>query len=126
MKSASAAFALFLAIFLQVVGPAQAASQADVVVDEHVVGIKPEALGQAADIHAKAGGRLHQQLARRPVQVVKVDATRAAAVRAAYQQDSRVRFVEPNVRVRAKALPNDPGLAEQWDLSRIGATDAWA
>src|SRR5438876_10474128 len=121
MKSASAVVALFLAVVFQVVGPAQGASPADVVVDELVVGIKPEAFNQSADIHAKAGGRLHQQLARRPVQVVKVDAARAASVRTAYERDSRVRFVEPNVRVRAKALPNDPSLAEQWDLSKIGA-----
>src|SRR5690349_11513174 len=100
MKRASAVVFLLLSLFLQVVGPVEAASTGDVVGDELVVGIKPEALGQAADIHAKAGGRLHQQLARRPVQVVKVDPTKAATVRAAYARDPRVRFVEANARVR--------------------------
>src|SRR5579884_1098751 len=120
--------ALVAQLFMGRVGPvvtAQAAGSGDVVADELVVGIKPEALGQAADIHNKSGGRVYQQLAKRPVQVVKVDPAKAATIKAAYQRDPRVRFVEPNARVHAKALPNDPNLVDQWHLATIGATDAW-
>lgn len=101
------------------------AQGASVVADELVVVLKPEAMNQAADVNARAGGRLHQQLARRPVQVVKVDSATASLVRAAYARDPRVRYVEPNPRAKIAALPNDPGLVQQWALAKVGANGAW-
>lgn len=40
-------------------------------------------------------------------------------------KDSRVEIVEPNHRVRALFVPDDPLLSEQWHLARVGAQRAW-
>src|SRR5204862_31389 len=75
---------------------------------------------QAAKVHAEAGGKLKRQAGMRPAQVVAVDAAKADAVAANYRRDPRVRSVEVNRKVRASALPNDPGYAQQWPLPHDG------
>src|SRR5207253_3129426 len=62
---------------------------------------------------------------RQPVARVKVAAGGLAQAAAAYAADPRVRFVEPNRRVRMASTPNDPAFAQQWNLRQIGAPSAW-
>ena len=91
------------------------------VADELLVVLTPQGRGQAADIHAKAGGRLKKQAGLNGVQVVKVDPKQAANVKAGGKRDPRVKTVEPNGKVKAAAIPTDPGYAQQWALQQISA-----
>ncbi|HTY12688.1 MAG TPA: S8 family serine peptidase [Candidatus Omnitrophota bacterium] len=43
-----------------------------------------------------------------------------------YRNDPSVSYAEPDYRVKAFIVPNDPGYAlYQWDLAKIGMPDAW-
>src|SRR5579884_2823714 len=95
-----------------------AAQGGDEIADEVLVGLTPQGQQQAADVHARAGGALERQIAKKPIQVVKVNPNGEAAVRAAYASDPRVRFVEHNARVSIAGTPNDPSFAQQWALAR--------
>src|SRR5579885_1796613 len=120
------AIAVVLLLLLLLALPGRAAAEGgDEIADEVLVGLTPQGQQQAAEVHARAGGVLERQIARKPVQVVKVNPSGEAAARAAYASDPRVRFVEHNARVSIAATPNDPGFAQQWALARIQAPAAW-
>jgi serine protease len=55
-----------------------------------------------------------------------VPAERAPELMRKLAADPRVEAVEPVARVRASFRPNDPLLAEQWHLDRVGAERAWS
>ncbi len=57
--------------------------------------------------------------------VLRAAPTRMDELRRKLQGDSRVEIVEPNHRVRALFVPNDPMLSEQWHLKRVHAERAW-
>src|SRR3989442_6156902 len=103
--------------------PAEAGG--DVVPDELIVGLTAEGQSQAADVHRKAAVEAATAMRQQPVARVKVAAGASAQAAAAYAADPRVRFVEPNRRVRIAGAPNDPAFAQQWNLRRIGAPAAW-
>ena len=123
------AVAVFLTIqMVAVIGPqsTQAAGLADEVQDELIVVFKDAERSKAPDSHAKAGTTVKRQLGLKPVHIVKAAAGQRETARQQYLRDPRVRLVEPNVRVRAAALPNDPRFAEQWGLTTIDAPEAWS
>jgi thermitase len=92
---------------------------------ELIVTLKPEHRAQAADIHRRAGGKMRKQAGLRPTHVVTVDKARSRATSDAYRKDPRVASVEPNAKVRVAWAPNDPELAQQWALPRMGVPTAW-
>jgi len=59
--------------------------------------------------------------------VVYVDLGRehAAATVRRLEADPRFRFVEPNWVLAAEGAPNDPYFGSQWNLQRVGVTEAW-
>jgi serine protease len=54
-----------------------------------------------------------------------VPAGQAEAVAARVRGMHGVAAAEPNFRVRADFMPNDPQLSEQWNMTRVGAPTAW-
>jgi thermitase len=97
----------------------------DLVADELIVGLTSDGQGQADDVHRKAAVAGATAMRRQSVARVKVAAGSSAQAAAAYMADPRVRFVEPNRRVRAAGVPNDPAFAQQWNLRKVGAPAAW-
>lgn len=59
------------------------------------------------------------------IHVVRAAPSRLGELVAKLSGDSRVEVVEPHARVRAMFVPDDPLLAEQWHLERVGAGRAW-
>src|SRR5689334_216883 len=123
------ALALAAQLLLAMVAGASAAPPADadtdVVADELIVGLTAEGQGQAEDVHRKSAVEGATAVRQQPVARVKVAPGASAQAAAAYAADPRVRFVEPNRRVRIAGAPNDPALAQQWNLRQIGAPAAW-
>lgn len=75
--------------------------------------------------HARAGATLKEVLPRLGVHVVKVDPTRLPAALQRYRQDPGVRYAEPNYIAHADFTPNDPGLSQQWGVSKVQAPAGW-
>ena len=57
--------------------------------------------------------------------LLQVPAGMERAILAELQRDPFVQYVEPNQRVFALEVPNDPKWPEQWALPKIGAPQAW-
>ncbi|MCA9597861.1 MAG: peptidase S8 [Myxococcales bacterium] len=60
------------------------------------------------------------------VEIVRAAPSRMDELRARLAADPRVEIVEPNARVRASFVPDDPLYKEQWHLTRVGAERAWS
>jgi subtilisin family serine protease len=116
--------------------------QTDVVPGELVVVYRDGATGPAGQApgawptpprllaaHRDIGATVRVRAKRMPMEVLRVPgAATPAALRAAarrYADDPDVLFVEPNYRVRASAVPNDPGYPYLWGMQAIGAPSAW-
>jgi serine protease len=59
------------------------------------------------------------------IHVVRAAPSRLGELLSRLGQERRVEVVEPHARVRAMFVPDDPLLAEQWHLDRVGARRAW-
>jgi serine protease len=59
------------------------------------------------------------------IEIASIPEAGAAAILAALRADPRVEHVEPNARVRALFVPDDPLYRQQWHLGRVGAERAW-
>jgi serine protease len=58
-------------------------------------------------------------------EIAEVALGRMDEVRRKLEAEPTIDVVEPNARVRALFVPNDPLFKEQWHLARIGAERAW-
>ena len=77
-------------------------------------------------LHAKAGARLKRAFTLVPVHSVKIPKGRSLKeVAAIYAADPDVAYVEPNYKVYANAIPNDPQYGNLWGMPRIHAPEAW-
>ncbi|MCS7220960.1 MAG: S8 family serine peptidase [Anaerolineae bacterium] len=56
---------------------------------------------------------------------LRVPVGRELAIIARLNADSRVVYAEPNYLAQAAGVPNDPGYAQQWNLERVAAAEAW-
>ncbi len=97
---------------------------------ELLVGFKPGVLATDA-VHARVGATILQVLGgRSAVHLVQLPAALSVpAAVAAYKQDARVAFAEPNYIAHAViAPPNDASYVDgtQWALGKIQALNAWA
>lgn len=99
-----------------------------------LVGFKPEPKGAAAkgvtakqlNLHAKAGGQLKRAFTLIPVHAVRVPKGKSLKeVAAIYAADPDVAYVEPNYKVYASAIPNDPQYGDLWGMPRINAPEIW-
>ena len=89
-------------------------------------------------MHAALGVERVRSFRRIPVDVVRVkDRAKRDGIVRAYRARAEVRFVEPNYRLRALSVPNDPRFGELWGLlntgqdggtpgADIGVTNVWA
>ncbi|MFO0586768.1 MAG: S8 family peptidase [Polyangiaceae bacterium] len=59
------------------------------------------------------------------IELADIDPAKAARVLSEIAADPRIEHVEPLARVQAFFMPDDPKLAEQWHMERIGAPRAW-
>ncbi len=123
------AIALSSFLFALLPAPAQAQSAGGASgaagTDELIVTYQPAGSTQAADLHARAGGRVKKSIGATPRQVVAVSRQNVASAIAAYRADARVKAVEPNSPVRVAGTVSDPGFAQQWALARMQADRAW-
>jgi len=85
-------------------------------------GLDPRTVTQ---IHARLQGIPVAQIPILDVQVVRVPVERAKEVLDAYNRTPGVVYAEPNYRVQAFFIPNDPLFPEQWNLQAIHAPEAW-
>lgn len=77
-------------------------------------------------LHAKAGSRIKRAFTLVPVHSVKITKGRSLKeVAAIYAADPDVAYVEPNYKVHAMAVPNDPQYGSLWGMPRIRAPQAW-
>lgn len=79
--------------------------------------------GRRGSAHAAIGGTVVHSYTLIPVDVVQVpQGADLRAVAAAYEQSPDVAYVEPNYRVEAFAVPNDPRFGELWGMNNTGQT----
>jgi subtilisin family serine protease/sugar lactone lactonase YvrE len=99
-----------------------------------IVGFKRAAKGTAVKavttkqmtLHAKAGAQLKRAFTLVPVHSVKISKGKSLKeVAAMYEADPDVAYVEPNYKVYANAIPNDPQYGSLWGMPRINAPAAW-
>ena len=109
-------------------GSAKSAVAADaqgplVVPGELIVGFEDDASKSAqSKALAQAGATKAEAFPQIDVAVVKVAAARAADATKLLLANPRVRYVEPNYRVRTMATPNDPSFGQLWGLHNTGQT----
>jgi thermitase len=79
-----------------------------------------------SSLHAALGYRLRRHIEALGVDVVDVGAQgRVAEAVSRYQTDPRVEYAEPDVRVTASLVPNDPQYPAEWGMDAISAPAAW-
>ncbi|MCX5771877.1 MAG: S8 family serine peptidase, partial [Candidatus Hydrogenedentes bacterium] len=89
-----------------------------------LVGFKPGTDSSArASAHAAAGTSVAHAYQFIPVEVVRIpNGAQLEQVAAAYANMPNVAFAEPNYRVHAIAIPNDPMFDQLWGLNNTGQT----
>lgn len=112
--------------------PAQARTtelfgQHEVVSNELLVKIRPECSDETIRaLHKRHGGTLLRRLEHIGWQYIHLPARVSVADGiAGYRQEADVLSVEPNYLCHSSVLPDDPGLAQLWGLSKIQAPTAW-
>jgi subtilisin family serine protease len=89
---------------------------------EVLVRFKPgTSAGAKTRAHAKVKGQVKRRFRQRELELVELPATlsvEAACER--YRNDPGVLYAEPNYRLTASTLPNDPRFPEQWALHNTG------
>jgi subtilisin family serine protease len=78
--------------------------------------------GQRVDALAHAGAREKRSLGKAGLKLATADPERLRKVLAALEDDPRVRFAEPNLRVHADLIPADPSFGQLWGLHNTGQT----
>jgi thermitase len=125
--------ALIFVVALSQLAPASygevTAANAGSVPVEFVVGFKreyriPEVGKQLA---VSSGGQILKELSHPALNaiVVRVPSEAADAFQRAMRRSPLVRYVDKNGNVSATIVPNDPGYATQWPLTKIQAPQAW-
>jgi thermitase len=87
-----------------------------------------EALGAASRsaLHAALGSRVRRHLAALGVDVVDAgDRQRMAEAIRRYEADPRVEYAEPDVRMTASRVPDDPQYPSEWGMDAVSAPAAW-
>jgi subtilisin family serine protease len=76
---------------------------------------------------ARVGARVERAVPRRAgLQLVDLRAGQSVReAEAAFDRAPEVLYAEPNFRVVPDSVPNDPMLADQWDLARMDVPEAW-
>jgi thermitase len=76
-------------------------------------------------VHSRHGGLVLSEIPQLGIQVVRVPRGEVLQKAAAYKREKAIEFVEPDFIANAIEIPSDPYLANQWDLDKIQAQEAW-
>jgi len=108
------------------VAPDNSVPVSDFSQEQILVKFKPDiTLPEVAGIHRQLGGQVKETIPGIGVQVVKVPKGQALAKAKAYSSNARVAYAEPDFVVQALGDPNDPWFADQWNMVRVQAPQAW-
>lgn len=108
------------------VAPVLPSDPVEMVPGRFAVGFQPGAAGVARDWVAARGGRVVREDSGGGFLVVELSTDDPVGLAADAASEPALRFAEPDYRVRASRLPNDPRfLADQWDKWVMYADRAW-
>lgn len=106
--------------------PSHAAQQAPSVPDEILFKFKP---GVTEDIKNKVASesalQVKEKIPHIDVFVAKVNPNSRDAVIEALKHNPNIEYAQPNYIGQSQRIPNDPNYAQQWNLPKIQAPNAW-